>query len=99
MAFVAFWLGLFGFASVALIVWRAETLVHAVLAQRAKAVDADVALKQAPPKKIPLPPDLEALAMEETEAWAQESTRAAIQDLHERHGDWDTVRTAVLGGR
>lgn len=97
MAWVAFWLGLFGFASLALIVWRAEKVVGVVLAQRASDLALKAEVVKPPAQKPPLPPDLELIAQDETEPWAREQVRAAIQDLYEVRGDWDAVRNAYLG--
>ena len=86
---------------VLVIVWRTEVLIRAFLPEwlaiRAKRVEAEAALVAAKPEREPLPPDLEAIADRETEAWAREQVRAAIQDEYEQHRDWDRVRSAYFG--
>lgn len=99
MAWVAFWLGLFAFGGFALLIWRAEQIARTWLAQHAKAVDVQASVAAPPPKKPALPLDLELIAAQETEAWAQEQVRGAMQDVYEAQGNWDDVRSAYLGAR
>lgn len=86
---------------VALVVWRVEVLIRAflpdVLAQRAQAIALDASVRQSSPQRVPLPPDLAALASRETEPWAQEQLRALILDEYEESQDWDRVRANFLG--
>lgn len=76
---------------VALIVlWRADGLAHRWLALRFP-VRPDVA----PMGPVVIPPDLEGLAMMESELHAQESVREAIREAYEKYRDWNKVRTAL----
>lgn len=95
------WLALALVAVVALVLWHVEEVL-APLADRAlTAWERRVALAEQtaapPPKREPLPPDLEAIAARETEAWAREQVRSAFQDEYEQTQDWDTVRSRTLG--
>jgi hypothetical protein len=40
----------------------------------------------------PMPVDLEALAMGESEAWAQDQVKRVLNDLYAEHKDWTKVR-------
>lgn len=88
-------------ACFALLVWRAEHVVAAVLQHQRERDDRrmklDEAVKAAPPKKEPLPPDLLMIADQYSEPWAREQVRAAIQDQYEDAGDWDAVRNRIHG--
>jgi hypothetical protein len=89
--------------SVAIVVWRAEVLLRVFLPGWLAVQEAKVTLERdirtAKPEREPLPPDLEAIALQETEAWAQEQVRAAIMDAYESTQDWDSVRTQYHGAR
>jgi hypothetical protein len=89
--------------SVGLVVWRTEAVVRAFLPSwlslQEQRQAAEQALKSAGPQRDPLPPDLEAIALQETEGWAREQVRAAFMDDYEATQDWDRVRTQHFGGR
>lgn len=99
------WIALALIACVALVVWRLEGVVHAYLpsylahvtATQARVVAVQEAAAATRPPKEPLPGDLEAIANRETESWAREQVRAAIQDDFEAHQDWDKVRSHYFG--
>lgn len=92
-------------ACVALITWRVEVTVNRYLptylahvtSTEARTVALAEAATQPTPPKVPLPGDLEAIANRETEGWAREQVRAAIQDDYEAHQDWDKVRSHYFG--
>jgi hypothetical protein len=92
-------------ACVVVVVWRLEAavdrylptyLAHVTSTQARTVALAEAATKPSPPKP-PLPGDLEAIANRETEGWAREQVRAAIQDDFEAHQDWDKVRAHYFG--
>jgi hypothetical protein len=89
--------------SVALVVWRAEVLLRVFLPGWLAVQEAKVALERdvrtAKPERETIPVDLEAIALQETEAWAQEQVRAALLDAYESSQDWDSVRTQYHGVR
>ncbi len=95
------WLALALFASVGVVVWRLEPLLRSYLDRTAQVSEQRVAIERdvqaAPPKRPMLPPDLEAIADQETQPWAREQLRAAIQDDFELLGDWDNVRAQYFG--
>ena len=52
-----------------------------------------------PAPLVPLPPDLDRLAREESATWAQEQTRDWMRELYAQHSDWDKVRQLVAQHR
>lgn len=92
-------------ACVGVIVWRLEGVVHRYLptylahvtATQSRTVALQEAATMPTPPKAPLPGDLEAIANRETEPWAREQVRAAIQDDYDAHQDWDKVRSHYFG--
>lgn len=73
-------------------IWRLGNIAEAMLA----------AWRPAPPAKDELaevPADLIAVAMLESEAWAQEETLKAMRERYETLGDWNRVRAAFGVGR
>lgn len=82
-------------------VWRVEVLLRLFVPRwfdvREAAAAREHAIRTTPSDRNPLPPDLEAVAARETEGWAREQVRAALQDAYESANDWDTVRAAYLG--
>lgn len=82
----------------ALGLWRAEVLVRAFLPRW---FDLQTERLRTPPatgsQREPLPPDLEAIALQETEPWAREQVRAALMDVYEQTQDWDAVREQYHG--
>lgn len=97
-----FWLALALFGSVVVLVLRAEKVALEVMERmqtvQVRRLELEEKLKSTPPRKEPLPPDLESIAERETEPWAREQVRAAIQDDYEAHGDWDEVRKLYFSG-
>lgn len=52
-----------------------------------------------PPAVVEIPEDLLAVAMQETETWAQEEVIRAIREKYELFGDWNRVRASFGVGR
>lgn len=52
-----------------------------------------------PPAVVEIPEDLLAVAMQETESWAQEEVVRAIREKYELFGDWNRVRSSFGVGR
>ena len=48
----------------------------------------------AAPEGVVVPEDLVALALTESEPWAQEEMLKAMKEKYELHGDWNRVRSA-----
>jgi hypothetical protein len=44
---------------------------------------------------VPLPQDIEALAIAESESWAQDNVREAARERYAQYGDWNKVRAAM----
>lgn len=51
------------------------------------------------PQVVEIPEDLVAVAMQETEAWAQEEVVRAIREKYELFADWNRVRASFGIGR
>ena len=76
-------------AAVALVIaWRAERIVVRWMAMTGKDPANPVDLP-------PIPNDLEALALQESELHAQESMREVIRERYAKLQDWNLVRHAV----
>jgi len=51
------------------------------------------------PAIVEIPDDLLGVALQETEAWAQEEVIRAIREKYELFGDWNRVRSSFGVGR
>lgn len=91
------WTALALFASVAVVVWRGEAVARAFLPQWFALQSERLAGRATGSQREPLPPDLEAIALQETEPWAREQVRAALMDAYEQAQDWDRVRDQYHG--
>lgn len=56
-------------------------------------------LKDSPQVTVEIPEDLMALAMSETESWAQEEVARVVREKHDILKDWNRVRAAMGIGR
>jgi hypothetical protein len=81
-------------------VWRADTFATRFVAAKHQAfanANTTPTSRLVTPNRaqIELPDDLNALAMEESESWAQDDTRALIRDKFLELGDWQKVRRVM----
>lgn len=93
-------------ALVAVIWWRGEVLTRAALAERVRAGDREYALrarevtmmerlKAEPREPEPIPPDLMALVLAESEPFAQDDILKVIRQTYSETQDWNMARRAV----
>lgn len=73
-------------------IWRLGNVAEAALAAWRPVAPGDGEL-------IEVPADLIAVAMQESEAWAQEETLKAMRERYETLRDWNRVRAAFGVGR
>lgn len=76
------------------VIWAAVVVYAARLAAAAVVPWHPVATPAALPDPVDVPDDLVALAMAQSEPWAQEDMVKAMRERYEQYGDWDRVRSA-----
>jgi hypothetical protein len=80
-----------GCAAFLWVAYRAERLADRVLTLRETAA----ARAAVVPDKLRIPPDLLAMADDQSEPWAQDQTRALLRESFEELGSWALVRAKV----
>lgn len=86
--------------TVLLLAYRAESFIDRLVQIKERAFDAQKSTEASGPgavgsSKLVIPDDLEALAMTESETWAQEDVRGIIRERYAQLKDWNKVRIAV----
>jgi hypothetical protein len=81
-----------GYGLVASLAW---TVLGAALLWRADVVATRWMRGREPAEMIEIPPDLMALALNETEEWAQTQTMKVLREKYAEYHDWNRVRAAV----
>lgn len=79
------------------VIWAAVT-VYAIR-QAVAVVDRIIPQKSKEQPYVSIPDDLMALAMSQTEAWAQEDLLRVVREKYEDLRDWNRVRAAMNIGR
>jgi hypothetical protein len=88
---VALWAGAFAYAAHRLAVaWERVAALQ---------VPPPASVPPTPIEVVEIPDDLLGVALQETEAWAQEEVIRAIREKYELFGDWNRVRSSFGVGR
>lgn len=87
MTFYGFLAALIWTAPAVLLISKADRFAHRWLDERTHRTDVS--------KEEPIPEDLSAFAMMETEKWAQDAVMKVIRERYTELKDWNGVRAAI----
>lgn len=83
--------------SVLLLFWRLEPLISRALSIAEKRADIYRAEVLKPTREVlPMPRDFVEWAMNESSEWAREDKLQRMRELHDKLGDWEKVRVALM---